>query len=210
MTKKDGQKTKKKILKVAEKLFSEKGFDGASVDKIAKTAGVNKALIYYHFKNKNDIIVSLFKNIVEEVEEYVDRSFDAVDNDNMDANIQKEIQEEIKFLAKRKKIISVMLMESFKSKAKDNFLFQCAEIVVNHDAKRLMEEIGERKREKFPEKQRFLVHEFFTGFIPVVAFVALRDKWAEYFKCDSDKVLEYFIDSFTSSHLASHMVAIDK
>lgn len=69
-----------------------------------------------------------------------------------------------------------------------------------------MGEIGERKKEKFPEKQRFLVHEFFTGFIPIVAFVALQDKWSEYFKCDSDKVLEYFMDSFEKSHLASHMV----
>ena len=103
-----------------------------------------------------------------------------------------------------------MLMESFKSKDKDNFLLQCAEIVINHDAKRLKGEIGERKKEKFQDKQRFFVHEFFTGFIPVVAFVSLRDKWCEYFKCDSDKLLEYFIDSFTRSHLASHMVAIEK
>jgi len=45
MPKKDGDLTKNKILAVAEEMFSEKGFDGTSVEQIARTAGINKALI---------------------------------------------------------------------------------------------------------------------------------------------------------------------
>ena len=48
-----GEQTKQKILNVAGELFAENGFDGTSVDSIANAAGVNKALIYYHFKDKN-------------------------------------------------------------------------------------------------------------------------------------------------------------
>jgi len=40
MPKKDGDITKKRILEVAENLFAEKGYDGASIGLIAKNAGV--------------------------------------------------------------------------------------------------------------------------------------------------------------------------
>ena len=56
MPKTDGYKTRQKILQEAEDLFSEKGFNGTSIDMIAKAAGINKGLIYYHFKNKHDIL----------------------------------------------------------------------------------------------------------------------------------------------------------
>ena len=44
--------SKERILNVAEKIFADKGFDGARVDEIAQRAKVNKALIYYYYKNK--------------------------------------------------------------------------------------------------------------------------------------------------------------
>lgn len=53
-----------KILKAAREVFSEYGFAGARIDLIAKKAQVNKAMIYYHFKSKEElyhtIIDSLF------------------------------------------------------------------------------------------------------------------------------------------------------
>ena len=36
----------------AASLFAKGGFDGVSVDDIARDAGVNKAMIYYHFADK--------------------------------------------------------------------------------------------------------------------------------------------------------------
>ena len=51
MPKKDSYKTKEKILKVSQELFAKNGFNGTSVNQIAKAANVNKALIYYHFKD---------------------------------------------------------------------------------------------------------------------------------------------------------------
>lgn len=48
---------KEKILESSLREFAEKGFDGARVDRIAANAEVNKALIYYHFKNKKELYV---------------------------------------------------------------------------------------------------------------------------------------------------------
>jgi TetR/AcrR family transcriptional regulator len=43
--------------------FAAKGFAGASVDRIAAAAGVNKAMIYYHFKSK----AALYREILNDM-----------------------------------------------------------------------------------------------------------------------------------------------
>lgn len=53
--------TKEKILEAAETLFAEKGFDGASVREIAKRADVNLAAINYHFQNKQNLYLEVYK-----------------------------------------------------------------------------------------------------------------------------------------------------
>ena len=44
--------TQAAVFAAAARHFSAQGFDGTSVDVIAKEAGVNKAMIYYHFADK--------------------------------------------------------------------------------------------------------------------------------------------------------------
>ena len=44
--------TREAVFDSAASLFATGGFDGVSVDDIARDAGVNKAMIYYHFADK--------------------------------------------------------------------------------------------------------------------------------------------------------------
>ena len=48
------------IMETAEKLFADKGFDGASVRDIADEAGVNVAMISYYFGSKEKLLEALF------------------------------------------------------------------------------------------------------------------------------------------------------
>src|SRR5580693_749892 len=57
--------TRERILNVALELFTEKGFDGASLREIAERLGVTKAAIYYHFASKNDILIALHMRLHE-------------------------------------------------------------------------------------------------------------------------------------------------
>ncbi|WMT38908.1 TetR/AcrR family transcriptional regulator [Paenibacillus sp. D2_2] len=50
------------ILDAAEKVIAENGFYGSQVSKIAKEAGIADGTIYLYFKNKEDILISLFQN----------------------------------------------------------------------------------------------------------------------------------------------------
>jgi TetR/AcrR family transcriptional regulator len=47
--------SKDRILAAAERLFAEQGYAATSIREIAQGAGVNRALIYYYFKDKRDL-----------------------------------------------------------------------------------------------------------------------------------------------------------
>ena len=47
--------TRADILSAARRVFARRGFDGASLREVAEAAGVNKAMIYYHFRDKVDL-----------------------------------------------------------------------------------------------------------------------------------------------------------
>ncbi|MEW9124966.1 MAG: TetR/AcrR family transcriptional regulator, partial [Thermotaleaceae bacterium] len=184
-------------------LFSEKGFNATSVNMIAEKAEVNKALIYYHFKDKNDIINSMFENIIKESDDYINKTFENSSESGKAFNKQEAIGEEIKFMLKRKNILSVMMMEALKGADKDNYFFKCADSVFKNHLK-MFEGNDLTNNDDFSEFQRQLVYEFFMGFVPMVTFAVFHEKWCEYFECDSEKATEYFWDSFNRTHLAQN------
>jgi len=55
LNKVESRSGRERILKAAEILFIECGFDGVSVKDVAEKAEVAKALIFYHFNNKNEL-----------------------------------------------------------------------------------------------------------------------------------------------------------
>ena len=55
------EKKHQRILKAAVKVFAEKGFYNSRVSEIAKEANVADGTIYLYFKNKDDILISLFE-----------------------------------------------------------------------------------------------------------------------------------------------------
>ncbi|ALU11548.1 TetR family transcriptional regulator [Ignicoccus islandicus DSM 13165] len=56
--------TKEKILQAARKVFAEKGFLKASVESIAREAEVSKSLVFWYFKNKDELIKEVVKDIL--------------------------------------------------------------------------------------------------------------------------------------------------
>ena len=50
--KRDAEATKAKIIQNAMILFSQNGYDATTADDIAAACGVNKAMIFYYYKNK--------------------------------------------------------------------------------------------------------------------------------------------------------------
>jgi len=55
------QLTEEKILDAARKIFVQQGMMGARMQDIADEAGINKALLHYYFKNKEQLFEMIFK-----------------------------------------------------------------------------------------------------------------------------------------------------
>ncbi|MBL8138333.1 MAG: TetR family transcriptional regulator [Acidobacteria bacterium] len=55
--------TRDLVFKAGAEAFARSGFDGVGVDDIARAAGVNKAMLYYHFKNK----LELYREVVRDM-----------------------------------------------------------------------------------------------------------------------------------------------
>lgn len=66
------------ILSHAAKLFAEKGFDGASLQDVAKAVGISKAAVYHYFPTKqdiyDDIVIDLLSRLRTRVQEKIDGS----------------------------------------------------------------------------------------------------------------------------------------
>lgn len=56
--------TKERIERVARRVFARNGFDGASIRQIVTEARVTKPALYYYFKNKRELFLSLLEEAV--------------------------------------------------------------------------------------------------------------------------------------------------
>jgi AcrR family transcriptional regulator len=63
--------TREKIQQVALELFAEQGYDKTSLREIAERLNVTKAALYYHFRTKEDIVLSLFDDFLARVDEII-------------------------------------------------------------------------------------------------------------------------------------------
>ena len=67
--------TRDKIMDVALNMFSERGYEAVSIRDICGEVGIKESTLYYHFKNKKDILDSLvekFRTHIEDLLSHVD------------------------------------------------------------------------------------------------------------------------------------------
>jgi len=61
--------TRARIMETALELFSEQGYQRASMREIAERAGITKAAVFYHFPSKAHLLAALSEPLIEDVEE---------------------------------------------------------------------------------------------------------------------------------------------
>ena len=70
----DAPETREALLRAARELFAEAGFEGVSVRRLAETAGVNPAMIHYHFGNKRELYREMLAGAVSGLLEGMQRA----------------------------------------------------------------------------------------------------------------------------------------
>ncbi|MFO7667603.1 MAG: TetR/AcrR family transcriptional regulator [Desulfobacterales bacterium] len=66
---------KEVILKAAARLFSEKGFKYTSMAELSRITGAAEGTIFYHFKNKEELLLSILERIREIVSTEIKNHF---------------------------------------------------------------------------------------------------------------------------------------
>lgn len=64
----DAAATREALLHAGAVMFAESGFDGVRVDALARRAGVNKAMISYHFGGKRGLYRAVLRSAFEELQ----------------------------------------------------------------------------------------------------------------------------------------------
>ena len=72
-TKEEAYQTRCNLLAAALTVFYERGVSKASLDEIAKTAGVTRGALYWHFKNKKDLFEAPFQIHYANVEQQLEQ-----------------------------------------------------------------------------------------------------------------------------------------
>ena len=89
--------TREKILETAMRLFSNQGYASTSLSQVAKEAQVSKALIFWHFENKD----ALFRTAVQRtLEPYIINVLDDLEGLDELEQVRRLIDEYYKFVSK--------------------------------------------------------------------------------------------------------------
>ena len=82
MPSKDDKRSR--ILKAAVKVFAQQGFYNAKVSEIAQNAGIAAGTIYLYFKNKDEILISIFEEemakVIAKVSKEIESAADVKNN----------------------------------------------------------------------------------------------------------------------------------
>ena len=111
--------TKDKIINVAKKLFIENGYNGTTVRGIAIKAGVNLALLNYHFKSKDSLFTVAIEKILIKLTPPLHKILES--DLPLEAKIRKYIGSYIDLLVKNPNLVLFVL----------NIVSKCPERLVN-------------------------------------------------------------------------------
>jgi len=183
----DNQSTKETILRVAEEIFAQRGFDGARVDEIARQAGINQAMIYYYFKSKDDLLEEVIKTRLEEARQFRQQM---KEQRPIPALLSKHL---LDFMNTRSRFLKILLMETATSAPRERTIFRLMDLVATEGKAAAK---GETDRFKSEEERRLAF--FFFAIMPVACFSIFQQQWSEYYGSDLAADSRAFLETLNS------------
>ncbi|UCD94615.1 MAG: TetR/AcrR family transcriptional regulator [Candidatus Zixiibacteriota bacterium] len=98
--KQPAKKRRAQLIKAAERVFARKGYAGATTEEIARTAGLTKGALYFHFRNKEDVFFAVVKEVNDSIARKITRALD--EEANPEKAIEKAIQSAFKLIEDHK------------------------------------------------------------------------------------------------------------
>jgi AcrR family transcriptional regulator len=186
--------TKEKILQAALHEFSIHGLAGARVDEIARVAGLNKAMIYYHFESKEALFDELFQSEMELLKQEV-AAILAQRNVSSAEEMTQAMKELLGYVASKKALLKVLISETTRQDAHLPHLFQLLDVTTAIGL-----ESARNTERSLPEEDEPVLHELFSGLLPLIYYVLLRDNLKDYYSWDESTLDDRFIGYWLRHH----------
>lgn len=195
----DNPEAKERILQASVELFSRKGFDATSVTEIARSAEVTKALIYYYFKSKEEIMDSLVRSLLDRISSMTMDFVHAnivqmiqagrldIEKDRLTFASEKDIsyflengyryfEKVLDFALENRAIIRILMFESLKNSKNHNELFRLMSFATDSDDNPLLKTISEADSD-FTYSADMVMFKFFYTIFPLVNFAVYYDDY---------------------------------
>ena len=178
--------TEEKILEAAKKVFHRKGFEGARMQEIADEAGINKALLHYYFRTKENLFDAVFNAAFHEI---FTKLFSTVDADMpLEEKLKNLVNVYISFLQKNSYIPGFILAELNQNPEKIINIFKSAPV----SPARLIERMRTAVQEEQHEKTDF--RELFINLLSLCIFPIVARPMIQHIFEFSDKEYDQFIE----------------
>ncbi len=178
--------TEEKILEAAKTVFHHKGFEGARMQEIADEAGINKSLLHYYFRSKENLFDAVFKAAFREI---FAKLFTTVDSkDPLDKKLKKLINEYIGFLQKNSYIPGFILAELNQNPEKIIEVFKSSPVSPAMLFERIRKSVHDEKLEKTD------VRELFINILSLCIFPIVARPMLQHIFEFSDEEFDQFIE----------------
>ena len=180
------QNTEERILDAAKTVFHRKGFDGARMQEIADEAGINKALLHYYFRSKENLFDAVFKAAFQEIFAKLFMTVDA--NIPLEKKLKDLINEYIGFLQKNSYIPGFIIAEINQNPAKIIDVFKSAPVPPSMLFEKLKKSMLDEKLEKTD------VSELFINILALCIFPVIARPMLQHIFDFSDEQYDHFIE----------------
>lgn len=135
-TKEEAMETRDRLMESALEVMSEKPFSKVSMAEIAERIGLSKGAVYWHFKNKFDLLINLVDDVCSKTrDELLDMSGD---NAEVRANLRRYFKNKMTHTAHDKRVHKIHVLMQRSLEWPDDLRDKVASVLIERAA-------GERK-----------------------------------------------------------------
>ena len=109
MPRKKQEEKRKGILEAAARVFAREGFHNAKIEDVAHEAGVAHGTVYLYFGSKDDLLVSVFRENLSEIIEYVGSEIKK--ERNAEDKLRRMISLQIELIETNPELTELLLVE---------------------------------------------------------------------------------------------------
>jgi AcrR family transcriptional regulator len=185
----DSNATIDRILDAAEEEFALKGTSGARVEQIAQRADVAKALIYYYFKGKGELLQAVIERTLRGSISYKLSALEEAKagQDALDTLLLAGST----YIKDKLNVLRIMMLELLKKENSGTEILRvidelfASSKLLNRDTP-----LFDKLDKDYTRTELF----FFTS-IPFMLFLLLKDEWVEHYQLDRDVMDARFFET---------------